>query len=116
MTPLQDTAEGKDFPSMAIDKRKLTGNTVRSRSDMAPRSGQKEKVARPVSQALIAAQKKEEEKHRKHKEDAKRLWQRLDNPVFDSPLNPEASFPEEAIAIAKRGRQSTLETSVCVRK
>ena len=73
---------------------------------------EKEKTDRPLSQAVLNSQKGER-KHMRHKEEAKRLWTLLGNPVYDAPLNPETLFAPEAIAIAKRGRRSTMETIVC---
>ena len=34
----------------------------------------------------------------------------LGNPVFDSPMNPEAGFPEAVLSSGKRGRRRAFET------
>ena len=49
--------------------------------------------------------------HRATKEQAAKLWELLDHPVYDSPVDPEALFPADVTAIAKRGRRSTQETA-----
>ena len=67
-------------------------------------------VERPLNPTMVSYQKRREEDHRKVKSDAMRLWARLDNPVYDSPINPEEGFSEEAILVAKRGRRCTMET------
>ena len=59
---------------------------------------------------MKAAQRKLESHHRDMKKLAVQIWTRMDNPVFDSPELPEEGFPDEAIAIAKRGRRCTMET------
>ena len=69
----------------------------------------KKKFIRPSPQAAVQAQKDMEAKHRQVKTEAKRLWFLLGNPVYESPINPEAQFSSEAATLAKRGKRCTTE-------
>ena len=53
-----------------------------------------------------------EKEHQERKKQASGILRKLDNPVYDAPLNIEARYSEEVINIAKRGRNCTLETAV----
>ena len=75
-------------------------------------SAQKEQTVRPMSEEVRQAQQKLSEKHQKVKQDAVRLWELIDNPVYDAALDPEREFSAEAIAVAKRGRRSTMESAL----
>ena len=79
----------------------------RQQGESKPRKNQ---VFRPISRQLAEEQKWEEERHRAVKMEALNLWRVLDNPVYDSPIDPEAAFSVEAVRIAKRGRRCTMET------
>ena len=46
-------------------------------------------------------------------QEALRLWRRIDQPTDDQPRGPESGFSEDAIAMAKRGRQCAAESVAC---
>ena len=102
------------IPLQSIDKERLH-SAVRKplkenkRPKMKPR---KNMVFRPECRAMVEKQKKDEEQHRVIKREASLLWDLLDNPVYDSPYDPESLFSADAIRIAKRGRRCTAETAV----
>ena len=101
------------IPMQALDRRKMKTNTGKgSGSQQSVAKLRRHKVFRPTSKAMRDHQLKEEAQHRRVKEEAAKLWQMLDNPVFDSPENPELLFSAEAVRIAKRGRRCTTETVV----
>ena len=56
---------------------------------------------------------RQKEHHDSVKKEALALWNRLDAPVYDSPMIPEAGFSSKAIEMAKRGRRCVEETAVC---
>ena len=60
------------------------------------------KCARPAPKAMGKVQTRLLEQHEGIKLQAVRLWPLLGNPAYDAPRNPEAGFPAEAIAAAKR--------------
>ena len=63
---------------------------------------------RPLSSAMKAAQARMTEGPQRVKDLAAQLRNRIDNPVFDSPMNPAAGFPDEVSIMAKRGRRIAL--------
>ena len=97
-------------PQTAIYKDRLASGTApRKQGERKPR---KNRVFRPVSQALADSQKKAEAEHRRTKEEAKQLWYLLARPVYDSPSDPASTFSADAVAMGKRGRRCTIETAV----
>ena len=84
----------------------------RNRNDSV-RSSSAQGFERKKSKKWLDHLKKQGDRHVTVKEEALKLWKRLDNPAVDSPLNPEKGFSLEAINVAKRGRQCAVESSVC---
>ena len=78
------------------------------------KSGRGEKFFRPSSHVALQAQKDMEMKHRQVKMEAHQLWFLLENPVYDSPINPELQFSRDAITLAKRGKGAPWKPSLMV--
>ena len=56
-------------------------------------------------------QKRREERNRRAKKQEVDFWGLLGDPVYDSPLRPEALFSAGAPVLATRGRSRTMETA-----
>ena len=84
-------------------------NSRRTRSESGGRGLKDRKKPKRRNDFLA----KQEAKHEKVKRDEIKLWKRIDHPTADQPLNPEKGFSEDAIGMAKRGRQCAMESAAC---
>ena len=107
-----------DFRSVNEKGRTKTSRTDSNchhtpRLDKGPRpNAQKGAVARRDPDGWKDFLRRQKSKHEDIKLEAPALWERLDAPVYDSPLTPEYGFSEKEIVMAKRGRRCSEETAV----
>ena len=110
----------KADPRLRDEKERTKTSRTESDCHRTPRLGKKPRpnaLKEPVTRRDPVEWKDFLRRQKSKHEDAKledlALWDRLDAPVYDSPLIPESGFSEKAIEMAIRGRRCSEETVAC---
>ena len=106
----QGERDKKRSPPRAIDGGKVRKCAISQKGKNS--KGAKGLGDRPIPVEAREEQRRREATHRQVKKEALDFRNLLGNPVFYSPENHEARFPEAAISIAKRGKRSAFGSSI----